>query len=283
MTKETSEVFSVGKLKKPAKNKWKLLIEKGLKTKSYPSRDRIFASSAGHCERQTAGLMMMRDEFESKISASSKFYFKIGSAVEEVVENAFKSQEVFVTSEYRIEAPYDWLPLSGRIDFVIKDPENKDLVLVELKTCGKLPTSPKPYHLNQLMTYLTVTGKKRGLLWYVSRHVSDWSGTVLQEVFEIEASYSDKIPIANRLAMGTVYYEKNLLPPIPTEMKKYKCGFCPLVPFCWDDEPMKFSGPVATTEQQLEIAKTGILQDRTLQILEDQTRLAKDFDKQFLW
>jgi len=217
--------------------KWEQLIENNLISVGKPGRDRIFASQAGLCERQTAGLFYLDSDEEIQRKASAQFYFAFGNETENIMARAFDKADVLIDRETRIEAYHDELPISGRIDFVLKDVYDEgSLVLMELKTCGKLPARPKPPHLAQLKTYMLLTGMKKGLLWYVSRTVAGWNGDLKQKTFEITMTHSERTEIAGRIALGAVYAKSGHLPKRPEYMKKYACGFCPLIKFCWDDE-----------------------------------------------
>ena len=161
----------------------------------------------------------------------------MGSLYETIVSKALGRANVYLDAETRVEAYHKELPVSGRIDFTVRDPEDLDsLILVELKSCGKLPDKPRDGHLAQLMTYLTLTGIPKGVIWYISRSVAGWGGDLLQRAFEVEPTLEEKWNSIFTTAFGAVHARDGLLPPRPPSMKKYKCGFCPLVPFCWDDQ-----------------------------------------------
>ena len=252
-----SDVFKKGRKRKILKSdlKWEGIIERTLKSVGKSGRDRIFASAAGLCERQTAGLMMLFDESGDKRRASTQFYFKIGNAFEDVMSRAFQKANMEVDRETRIEAYHVDLPVSGRIDFVLRDPEDDELVLMELKTCGKLPTQPKPVHLAQLMVYLTLTGMEKGLLWYISRTVAGWDGDLKQTVFEIEPLPIDRYNVALKMAIGALSAKRGILPNRPENMKRYKCGFCTLIPHCWEGEDVGVKAKPASATDHLEILK----------------------------
>ena len=217
--------------------KWEAMIEDNLISTGRPGRDRIFASQAGLCERQTAGLFYLDSDEEIQRKASAQFYFAFGNETENIMARAFDKAGVLIDRETRIEAYHDELPISGRIDFVLKDVYDEgSLVLMELKTCGKLPARPKPPHLAQLKVYMLLTGMKKGLLWYVSRTVAGWNGDLKQKTFEIRMNEIERKELAYRISLGAVYAKSGHLPERPEYMKKYACGFCPLMKFCWDDE-----------------------------------------------
>ena len=214
--------------------KWESIIENELKTTSKEKRARIFASSAGLCSRQTAGMFFLPEDLKNHRKASTQFYFKVGSLFEDIVGEALNKSGILLDRETRIEAYHKKLPISGRIDFVAKDPEDGGVVLLELKTCGKLPVKPKPAHLAQLLTYLALTGMPRGIIWYFSRTVAGWGGSLIQKVFEVEPTEDDIRDVLFKMTFGALSAKKKFLPPLPDDMKRYKCGFCPLIPYCWE-------------------------------------------------
>lgn len=274
-----TEVFKTGRKRKISKLdlKWEGIVERNLRSVGKSGRDRIFASAAGLCERQTAGLMMLFDETGDPRRASTQFYFKIGNAFEDVISRAFQKSHMEVDRETRIEAYHDDLPVSGRIDFVLQDPENEELVLMELKTCGKLPPRPKPVHLAQLMVYLTLTGTPRGLLWYISRSVAGWDGDLKQKVFEIEPTEEERYKVALKMAIGALSAKRGFLPQRPEDLKRYKCGFCALIPHCWDGKDVGVKGKTPSAKQHLTILKEAdvIAKD----VIENQPRLKEAFEK----
>lgn len=262
-----------------ATNKWKALVEENLIGESSVGRNRIFASSAGLCKRQTAGLFMFPKGAKEIQAAPSQFYFKIGSAIEKVMDMAFTQAGVFVDAETRVEIPVGDTTLSGRIDFVIRDPDDGELVLVELKSCGRLPTKPKDYQLAQLKTYMVITGMERGLLWYVSRNVAGYDREILQTVFEIKLNDRERAQVAYNISIGAVFGLAGVLPHKPDEMKRYKCGFCPLVPMCWEDEDLGLKTKKASAAERRELLKqAGEIVD---EILEGQAARSAEFKALF--
>lgn len=243
---------------------WENLIEINLKTVGKSGRKNIYASSAGLCSRQTAGLSLLDPDHREYRKASTQFYFKIGNAFEDVMSRAFQKAGIEIDRETRVETMHPDLKVSGRIDFVLEEPDSGAVILAELKTCGKLPTSPKPAHLAQLMTYLVLTGMEKGLIWYVSRSVADWSGVVNQIAFEVEPTEEEKIETLKKITIGAVYAKAGYIPRKPDDMKKYKCGFCPLIPYCWSEAELDFgdAGPAPL--------------DKTVDLLKEAERIAAE-------
>lgn len=277
----TKSGFRTGRIRdkksEPDIGKWEGIIERNLTSVGKVGRSRIFASAAGLCERQTAGYTFFdKDEAGENRKASTQFYFKLGNAFEQVVQRAFRKAGVHIDDETRIEAYHEDLPISGRIDFVISDPEDGKLTLVELKSCGKLPTQPKKPHLAQLMTYLVLTGQPRGLVWYISRTVAGWDGVLKQRVFEVEPTEEERYDTALRLALGAVYAREGYLPDKPEHIKKYACGFCSLIPHCWSGMNVGIIYKTPSLEKKHELLReaTFIAED----VILNQEELRQGFD-----
>ena len=201
-----------GRKRKASDGKWESILERELVTYGQAARDRIFASSAGLCARQTAGLSQLPESHSSRRKASTQFYFKIGSAFEEVVARAFESANMLIDQETRVEAYHLDLPISGRIDFVVRDHITEEMVLVELKTCGKIPSSPRPAHLAQAQVYMALTGMPKAIIWYISRSVAGWDGELKQRAFDIKMTDEERKAVIVTMATGAVYAAHGLLP-----------------------------------------------------------------------
>lgn len=245
--------FQRGRVFEPEDGHWERILERSLKSTGRPARNKIYGSSAGLCERQTAGLILLPKGVTEERNAATQFYFSIGNAFEQVVERALKADGSWLASEMIVKLPVGEYEVSGRIDFVVQGDERP--LLVELKTCGKVPEKPRPYQLAQLHTYLLVTGFPSGLLWYISRSVAGWSGTIQQRVFEVTPTEQELKVAANSIAVGAAYAAAERLPARPDRMRKYKCGFCPLIPHCWDDEKL-VDVPQATPAERIALQET---------------------------
>ena len=227
--------FKTGRRPRPEKDKWGSILEKNLTSISRSKRDRIFASNAGLCARQTAGYRCLPGTHTEKRKAVTAFYFKIGSTYEKIVKRGFVKAGIYIDDETRVESTHSAVPVSGRIDFIIRDPDRMDdLVLVELKSCGKLPTKPRHSHLAQLQTYLLLTGMPRGLIWYISRDIAVYPGPFIKQVvFPITPTWEEREHTAQVLSEGAIFGNLGILPDKPDYMRKTHCGFCPLLPNCW--------------------------------------------------
>lgn len=264
---------------KPPMSKWIKILDDNLGYKSNPSRNKIFGSNAGLCSRQTAGMILMDESFESVVDASSEFYFAIGSSFEKVIKKAFKKSGLQFIDEIHVSGQMaeDLPEISGRVDFTVK--EDGELTLIELKSCGKLPDKPRPSHLAQLKTYLLLTGVQKGVLWYVSRNVANYKGEIQSVTFEVEPTDSEFLKTATEIAIGSLGAVNELIPQIPPHMKKYKCGFCPLIKMCWDGGPSILNGEqvLDLTQSDLEMGAHKLANE----FMETRGDLLQLFDEEF--
>jgi hypothetical protein len=240
----------------------------------------MFASSAGLCERQTAGIVQLPENLSHLQKGSSQFYFALGSTFEQVMEKAFLNAGVYVDSEPRIESYHPELNVSGRIDFVLRDPDDGELVLAELKSCGgKLPDRPRPYQLAQIKVYMALTGMPRGLLWYVSRSIAGWDGKILQRAFDVQMTRPELFKVINTMVKGQLHLNANTLPDKPFDMKKSHCGFCPLYPHCWNDDEIKFTSNPPKKSDLADLLRDA--QRITEEIIDHQPILRDEFVNQY--
>lgn len=203
-----------------------LYSETGLKT------DKIYPSSSSICDRRSVAMTLLPESAKATQSVVNQMYFKIGSAIEDVVVRALNAGGILVDREIVVKRDWKDAHVSGRIDAVIKLDEM--LYPVEIKSCGStLPKKPKTHHQSQLMTYMVSTGMHVGFLIYVSRTVADWRQNLKYKVFKVEMSPEKLDSYASYLATVLVYVNEKTLPVIPFEDSE-NCKYCPIFDYCWN-------------------------------------------------
>lgn len=192
---------------------------------------RMYASTSGFCERQTA--LSMTFEGDTEYEAASAGYFEIGLAVESVILKALRSQDVLLFSQ--LETPDIRLNLGGKIDGVYRL-DNDKIRLLEVKSCGALPNKPHAEHLAQANLYTAITGLPATLL-YFSRNVANFAGEIQMRLFELD-NQDDIYRSMLKTVYGKICADKGLMPDIPEEITRPShCGFCRFKNICWDGEP----------------------------------------------
>lgn len=157
-------------------------------------------------------------------------YKKMGDSIETLILDALYEQNVLLFRQFHL--PDVGLDLGGYIDGIII--LNGKLHVLEIKTCGALPGTPKPQHLHQAAIYSAITGFP-ALIYYVSRHVASFDGVLKQSDFFIPAHGDVQKVAIFRAAVAHLSILEGVTPNIPSHiLKAAQCGFCPLVPQCWD-------------------------------------------------
>lgn len=214
----------------------KMLKESG----ELDKRPNLYGSDAGHCPRKNFFYASLEDQVSS-FGATGQIYMGMGNGAEDALANALeRNGRLFFQNLYL--PPMDPV-VRGKIDLVYID-EDDDIAIGELKTCGALPTEPKPTHLSQLATYAAVGGYNKTNLIYISRNVADYSTgapRLMIKVFPITFSFDDHVETLAKVVFSKNGIDQGFAPPIPTFFRKsVECQFCPFTEYCWGDEEHDF-------------------------------------------
>jgi hypothetical protein len=198
---------------------------------------------------------LVSKEVEGYGSAASSFYFANGNASHDVIADGFDKAGILVCSEFHL--PDVGLNLGGRIDNVIE--VDGGYALVEIKTCGTLPTKAKPQNLAQAMVYSLITGIDRIFIFYISRSVASFDGRLKSAEFEVVPSQEDLASTAYRMCVAYFSTLSKKCPPIPPHITaRSHCGFCPFQEKCWGDK--EFAGVEDMTAREFEKVHTTALE-----------------------
>ena len=160
-----------------SKDKWLIKqLEGSMVPEGRPPRAGVFyPSSLGNpCDRYLYlsynGLMPALD-----VNPKLQRIFDTGGSFEERVEVYLKKADLLIDRELvtKLEDP----PISGRIDFIIKDGTDKGAIL-ELKTINSVGFSklkgPKPEHLIQVQLYLNTAEQENAYLLYENKDTQEF-------------------------------------------------------------------------------------------------------------
>jgi hypothetical protein len=181
-------------------------------------------------------------------SAVATTYMSLGNAIEDVVMKALSSQNALLFSQYRLpETPLD---LGGRIDAVAVV-EGK-LRIVEIKSIGDLPVSPKLHHRSQALVYSVTCGLPASLL-YFSRKVSDYTGSLMVKEFKLDTvTAEEREAVVWRAAYAHLALLEGVIPDVPYHITEEKqCEYCPFTDHCWHGVPLPGKSPSATEHSRL--------------------------------
>lgn len=228
-------VLSIGK---PIDLQIGRIIEKSYSYDRPIGSKKIYPSNSGLCVRKSVAMTLLPETATERQTVVNQMYFRIGSAIEDVVVESLERGGVLLAREFKVKRDWKDAEVSGRIDAVVE--VNDRIIPIEIKSCGsKLPTSPRLSHLAQLETYMICTGMHMGLVVYVSRTVGTWSGKLKYRVFPVEMDFSYIVRVAEKLADILVYTNASVLPEVPFENDK-ECKFCPMIKYCWPPHEDKF-------------------------------------------
>lgn len=222
------------------------LFVKGLNT-SYPVRRNRFFVSDMICSRKSTLFTLMPEDARTPWGAAASLYTETGNAAHELVTKSFENLGILLAAEIR--TPDNSFNLGGRIDNVI-DLDGQPMI-IEVKTTGALPGSPKKEHENQAVLYTMLTGVP-STLFYISRSIADYAGKIISAEFELHPSAEQLYEAA--LNLTTSYYSalRKKVPPKPMKFtSKSSCGRCPFLDMCWGDE--EFPAEELSGAEQLQI------------------------------
>lgn len=221
----TSDIFRKG----PPKTERTLLesIVKSKLTENVESKrnGRIYGSEAGFCSRMSAinGSHPISDD----VTAAGRFYMGIGVAIHDLVKEAFVKANMTVYEEYHL--PEIGINLGGYVDIIIM--HQGEPHIIEVKSCGRLPSVAKPQHEAQAALYGAVLGIPATLM-YVSRNVNDFFGNLL--VKAIPVSNSDETRRAALFNATLAHLSiKHRVVPSKTFETDSNCSYCRFHSLCW--------------------------------------------------
>ena len=250
-------------------------ITDGLQQTNRLKRTHLFASDAGFCHRKATMMRNAPDDMTETVDASGTLYMAIGSAIHTTLVQSLKRTGKLMGAEIRIQDAE--LELSGYIDLVVRTDDGP--MLVEVKTCGVLPSRPKDWHYEQAMVYSLITGVPAVTLLYVSRNVASYDGHLLMQPIVLDPAHSDYVLIAQRLAAARYYSKLGKLGPIPDHIRSERsCGFCPFRSICWGSAP-SFLPYASLTERSAITAQAARDADRLVGGMEERrTRFLAQLD-----
>jgi len=200
-------------------------------------RAHLYGADAGLCARKNV-LLEHNTWIPGEVTPASAGYMAIGVALEDLLANSLRRHGRLVTQGmYLIDMPV--LKIRGKIDLIAFDFQD-ELCLIEVKTCGKLPTEPKHDHLAQIQTYCAVSGITRAWLTYMSRDVrSDYGPKMAIRSFPVETGSEALYKRLETASLSLLASKEGMLPPVPATFRKHtECHYCSFRDhFCWRTRP----------------------------------------------
>lgn len=235
------------------------LIVRGLTTQVKHEREgRLYASEAGFCERQGA-LKATRLDTEVE-QAATKTYYAMGITIEELVLDGLYNSKALLFKQYQL--PDVGLNMGGFIDGIVHLAGR--IRVLEVKSCGELPSKPKGEHAAQAIIYSALTGFPATVL-YFSRKVAKFGGELLMAEFNLPEDDATKRAAMYRAAYAHLATLEGVLPPKPSHLgSSGACGYCPFKNVCWEGDVSPWGQePDAATNTRL-VAEANELVDHLM-------------------
>lgn len=207
---------------------------------SHPkARVNLYGSDAGFCARRNV-LLANNTFLADETTAASNAYMSIGVALEEMLMKAMADKDVLVGWNVHL-LPVPEIKVRGKMDLLFFNPDDQ-LTLMEVKSCGALPTEPKPNHLAQAQTYAAFSGIRNVVITYISRQVNlpgAFGPHVALRTFQVDTSDE---ALLNRFHIALTSARLSvipLLPPVPAHFRKHtECHYCEFRDlFCYQPRP----------------------------------------------
>ena len=239
------------------------LINKGLTIrKTQDQGGNLWCGSAANCSRKGAiHATLVQTVFEN---AANFAYYKLGDCIEEIVLTGLHEVGSLLFKSYIM--PDVGLRLRGKADGIIF--HDGKIRVLEVKSCGELPSNPKPEHQAQALLYAALTGFK-AILYYFSRtSVATYEEELVTREFDLSVDGTDNLP---RLYLHQAIYARlalnmGVLPAKPYHLEfKANCGRCDHIDFCWKNGENPTNLPIVNADQHIELlTHTNELVDRLM-------------------
>lgn len=203
-------------------------------------RPYLYGSDAGFCARRNT-LLEHNVWLEPLVNSAGNAYMSIGSALENMVAEALMRKGALLVQNMRL-TPLKEAKVSGKMDFLIFDNEG-ELALVECKSCGELPDSPKPGHYIQAQTYAAISGIDKVHLFYISRNIR-WNTPLQFRTFQVDTSAEALFERFRIIALSRAASDAQKLPQVPAHFRKHtECHYCEFRDyFCYAPRPGRGKG-----------------------------------------
>ncbi|MEM0097240.1 MAG: PD-(D/E)XK nuclease family protein [Conexivisphaerales archaeon] len=207
------------------------LLKKGLislwkKEAQLHTRDSgtYYPSYLGYCLRKQYYIYVVGE----RATPENLAVLMTGQGVHEIVARAFSESSTVESIEEKITLSFtDKIKLSGRVDIIIVDIDNKRYV-IEVKSASRIPDRPYESHLLQLEIYLHSLNINDGFVLYWNKR----SGEV--RAFAVGKNNEWLSKIYERAAMLDYHICMAQLPPAESYLngKVWECRRCPYLQEC---------------------------------------------------
>jgi len=206
------------------------LIDNHLVQKFRPKKiGRYYPSGIGDCLRKTWFTYVNPKPHEPELLRIFSAGNMMHDFITEVLKSKKNSHVELLKSEMPLMMKQKDFTISGRIDNLVLAKIDDTKVLVEVKSCTKLPEVPKPENIMQLQFYMYATRTWDGALVYVQKD------NLQTKTFHIRCRKETAHRILSRFETLHKHLTENTLPAPEAKLnkkRKWACNYCPYLEEC---------------------------------------------------
>lgn len=208
-------------------------ITRGLVRTAPVAKRSIHGADAAFCSRKSTLHLAIKPAEQLTLTPESTLYFSVGNAIHTAIEEALRKAGVLIANELRLEHGL----VRGFIDDIVVSDETGGLKIIDVKTCGQIPSKIKVGQEEQLLAYALLTGITEASILYVSRNIADYNGLKMAEV-RADITPARMRQIARTVAESLVFAQRRIVPGKPDyRVSRETCGWCPFKDNgCWSDK-----------------------------------------------
>lgn len=211
-------------------------------------KTRMYAGDAGFCSR--LGILNGLHQGEETSNAAGALYMGIGSAIHKAITDGLADKQKLLFAEYKL--PDIGLNLGGYIDAIVYAEDH--IQILEIKSCGALPSVIKAGHRSQASVYSIVTGLPAQVI-YVSRSVASYVGDVYIRAIPLNSTVEILQDVLFNVVYSHLSMRENTLGPVPSHLTEPDCGYCRFKQICWHGGSIPESLTLATDDKHIELLK----------------------------
>lgn len=198
-------------------------VAAGLAGQSRLYKRSVHGADAAFCSRKAVLHQGVNPNSKVPMDASSALYFAVGNGIHDKVAEALDNSNILIANELLVT----FGPIRGYIDNIVISDETGGLKIIDVKSCGRLPTKVKPGQAEQLLLYALISGIGEAAILYMSRSVADFTGILAKEII-VPTTEPVMQKIARTTAESIVYSKYKVVPPKPEyHVTEAGCGWCP--------------------------------------------------------
>lgn len=220
---------------------------KALETRSWSETRRSNNVHVGdcYCSRKATYNTLITDKSKT---LSSELFFSQAIAVEKVLLDTLENENIVV--DQQMKTSIKDLAINGYCDAIAL--WEKELRIIEVKSCSILPESAAYSHERQALAYSALFAIPRFDVVYMTRNLANTSSKISIRIFSQRVDIKLWDSALTRMIAAALFKEKQLSPPLHKSFPPALCGFCDYKKICWKNLEAPLL-PIPSDEQRNEI------------------------------